>query len=88
MGKKKEAVAKAITADELTEVQKYVNALQQIQMQLGGTEMQKAELIDNVKALRAKLNEVQAGLEKTYGDVSINLQDGTITPNDAGNKED
>ena len=76
MGKKKEAVAKAITADELTEVQKYVNALQQIQMQLGGTEMQKAELIDNVKALRAKLTEVQAELEKTYGDVSINLQDG------------
>jgi allophanate hydrolase subunit 1 len=88
MGKKKEAIAKAITADELTEVQKYVNALQQIQMQLGGIEMQKAELMDNVKALRAELTEVQVELEKTYGDVSINLQDGTITPNDAGNKED
>jgi ribosomal protein L1 len=76
MGKKKEAVVKAITADEL------------IEMQLGGTEMQKAELVDNVKALRTKLAELQAELEKTYGDVSINLQDGTITPNDAGNKED
>ena len=88
MAKKKQAVAKAITADELTEVQKYVNALQQIQMQIGGTEMQKAELMDNVKALRTKLVEVQAGLEATYGDVSINLQDGTITPNDASNPQD
>tara|TARA_R110001632_G_scaffold8344_2_gene33021 strand:- start:11 stop:277 length:267 start_codon:yes stop_codon:yes gene_type:complete len=88
MGKKKEAVAKTITADELAEVQKYVNALQQIQMQIGGTEMQKNELMDNVKALRANLADVQSGLEKTYGNVSINLQDGAITPNDADNKED
>lgn len=88
MGKKKEAIAKAITADELAEVQKYVNALQQIQMQIGGTEMQKNELMDNVKALRANLADVQSGLEKTYGNVSINLQDGAITPNDADNKED
>ena len=70
MGKKKEAVAKTITADELAEVQKYVNALQQIQMQIGGTEMQKNELMDNVKALRANLADVQSGLEKTYGNVS------------------
>jgi allophanate hydrolase subunit 1 len=88
MAKKKQAVAKAITANELTEVQKYVNALQQIQMQIGGTEMQKAELMDNVKALRAKLAEVQKELEVIYGDVSINLQDGTITPNDASNPQD
>ena len=88
MAKKKQAVAKAITADELTEVQKYVNALQQIQMQIGGTEMQKAELLENVKSLRTKLSEVQAGLEATDGDVSINLQDGAITPNDAGNPQD
>mgnify|MGYP003672847121 FL=1 len=88
MGKKKEAVATAITAAELAEVQKYVNALQQIQLQIGGTEMQKNELMDNVKALRANLADVQSGLEKTYGNVSINLQDGAITPNDADNKED
>ena len=50
MGKKKEAVAKAITADELTEVQKYVNALQQIQMRIGASEMQKTGLMDHVKA--------------------------------------
>lgn len=81
---KKKAPTK-ITDAELQEVQKYVGALQQIQMQIGGHEMAKQEMMDNVKALRANLQDVQAGLEKTYGDVSINLQDGTITPNDAGN---
>lgn len=84
MAKKKEAVKK-LTETELAEVQKYVNALQQIQMQIGGTEMQKLELMENVKSLRVNLNKVQSDLEKTYGDVSINLQDGTLTPNDANN---
>ena len=81
---KKKAPTK-ITDAELQEVQKYVGALQQIQMQIGGHEMAKQEMMDNVKALRANLQDVQTGLEKTYGDVSINLQDGTITPNDASN---
>ena len=81
---KKKAPTK-ITDAELQEVQKYVGALQQIQMQIGGHEMAKQEMMDNVKALRTSLQDVQAGLEKTYGDVSINLQDGTITPNDASN---
>ena len=81
---KKKAPTK-ITDAELQEVQKYVGALQQIQMQIGGREMAKQEMMDNVKALRANLQDVQNGLEKTYGDVSINLQDGTITPNDASN---
>ena len=81
---KKKAPTK-ITDAELQEVQKYVGALQQIQMQIGGHEMAKQEMMDNVKALRANLQDVQNGLEKTYGDVSINLQDGTITPNDASN---
>ena len=84
MAKKKETVKK-LTEAELAEVQKYVSALQQIQMQIGGTEMQKVELMENVKSLRANLNKVQSDLEKTYGDVSINLQDGTLTPNDANN---
>ena len=86
MAKKKETAK--ITEEELKEVQMYVNALQQLQAQIGGHEMAKQEMIDNVKAVRTKLNEVQKGLEETYGDVSINLQDGTITPNDAGNSKD
>lgn len=81
---KKKAPTK-ITDAELQEVKKYVGALQQIQMQIGGHEMAKQEMMDNVKALRANLQDVQTALEKTYGDVSINLQDGTITPNDASN---
>jgi ribosomal protein L1 len=83
MAKKKETAK--ITEEELKNVQMYVNALQQLQTQIGSHEMAKYEMMENVKAVRAKLTEVQKGLEETYGDVSINLQDGTITSNDAGN---
>jgi len=83
MSKKK--VATQITEAELQEVQKYVGALQQIQMQIGSHELAKQEMMENVKALRENLSKVRAGLEEAYGDVSINLQDGTITPNDASN---
>jgi ribosomal protein L1 len=83
MAKKKETAK--ITEEELKNVQMYVNALQQLQTQIGSHEMAKYEMMENVKAVRAKLAEVQKGLEETYGDVSINLQDGTITSNDAGN---
>lgn len=83
MAKKKETAK--ITEEELKNVQMYVNALQQLQTQIGSHEMAKYEMMENVKAVRAKLTEVQKGLEETYGDVSINLQDGTITPNDADN---
>ena len=77
--------ATKITEAELQEIQKYVGALQQVQMQLGAQELAKQELLDNVRALRTNLAQVQGNLEKTYGDVSINMQDGTITPNDASN---
>ena len=81
---KKKAPAK-ITEKELAEVQMYVNALQQLQTQIGSHEMAKHEMMENVKAVRTKLTEVQKGLEEIYGDVSINLQDGTIAKNDASN---
>lgn len=81
---KKKTTAK-ITEEELKNLQMYVNALQQLQTQIGSHEMAKYEMMENVKAVRTKLNEVQKGLEETYGEVSINLQDGTITPNDADN---
>jgi len=71
MSKKK--VATQITEAELQEVQKYVGALQQIQMQIGSHELAKQEMMENVKALRENLSKVRAGLEEAYGDVSINL---------------
>lgn len=87
MAKKKEEVRK-ITEGELQEVQKYANAMNQIQMQVGRLEVNKADLMNELKVVREGMDEVQKSLMATYGDITINLTDGTITEaeaEDAGN---
>jgi len=81
MAKAKELTRK-ITAEELETLQKSVNGINQIQMQIGGIELQKNEMIQNLNVLRAGLQEQQAKLTETYGDVNVSLADGTITDAD------
>ena len=75
---KKEEVKK-ITEDELKLVQEKVGAINQLQMQVGGLEVQKQMAVAQVQVVQGELSEVQKGLEEAYGQVSVNLQDGTIT---------
>jgi hypothetical protein len=84
MAKKK---VKSLTSDELTTVQNYVTATNQTQMQIGGLEAQKHELIQQMTMIRSQLQKVQNELQEKYGDVSINLSDGTLTEN-ADNPQD
>ena len=81
MAKAKELTRK-ITAEELETLQKSVNGINQIQMQIGGIELQKNEMIQNLNVLRAGLQEQQNKLTETYGDVNVSLADGTITDAD------
>jgi hypothetical protein len=69
---------KKVTKDELQSVQNKVNAINQVQMQIGGLEVQKAVAIDQLKAVRQELNMIQKTLEEKYGNVSVNLQDGSL----------
>jgi len=78
MAKKK---VKSLTSEELTKVQNYVSAVNQMQMQIGGLEAQKYEAIQQMNLLRAELQKVQEELQEKYGDVSINLADGVLTEN-------
>lgn len=71
-----------ITEEQLKQLQELVGTINNAQAQLGGIEMQKHQLLHQVTEVQAKLNEAQAELEKEYGKVSINLQDGTITKED------
>lgn len=80
----KKTEVRKITQEELQEVNQYATAINQMQMQIGGVEMQKADLMTEMAKLRAGMQEVQNALMATYGDVTINLADGTITDN-AGN---
>ena len=80
-----------IKKKELEKLQELVNNLNQIQSQLGSIELQKHGLLHQSGELQNGLKEFQEELEKEYGKVSINIQDGTyeeITEEDESDKKD
>jgi len=81
---------KKVTDKELKSVQEKVALINQVQMQIGGLEVQKAMAIESLKASQQELQVIQTSLEETYGKVSVNLQDGTISelPEDEADKKD
>ena len=69
-----------ITEEELKGIQEKVGQINQLQMQVGGLEVQKTIGIENIKTVQDELSKLQKELEEKYGKVSVNLQDGTIKP--------
>ena len=67
-----------ITKEELDGLQNIINALNRTQMEIGSIETRKHGLAHQVIALQQQLSTVQNGFQETYGEVDINLQDGTI----------
>lgn len=67
-----------IKDEQLAKLQGLVNQINQLQMELGQVESRKYDVIAAIPSVRKELNEFQAELEKEYGKVSINIQDGTI----------
>jgi hypothetical protein len=76
-----------IKTEELEALQKVVGNINNLQMQIGGVEAQKHELLHAIANENNELQKIQKDLEETYGKVSVNLQDGEITE-DESNKED
>ncbi len=68
-----------ITPEELVELQKFVGNLNQVQMELGKLELQKSQAIGAYAEVQKSMGEFQKGLEEAYGQVSVNIEDGTIT---------
>jgi len=87
MKKVEDAKVEKITTEELEKLQGFVQGMNQAQLNIGGLEAQKMELLNQVAQIKDMLNEFQADLEKSYGKVSVSLVDGTISE-DADNKED
>jgi hypothetical protein len=78
-----------IKEEQLKTLQEKVGIINQAQAQLGGLEIQKHQILHQVGQVQGELQEFQAELEKEYGKVSINIQDGTYTPiEDEPSKED
>ena len=81
---------KKVTDEELKSVQEKVALINQVQMQVGGLEVQKTMAIETLKARQQELQVIQTSLEEKYGKVSVNLQDGAISelPEDEADKKD
>ena len=69
-----------ITEKELKSIQDMVQVINKSQMQIGGLETQKFDAISKLKHFQSELNKVQLELEDKYGKVSVNIQDGSIKP--------
>ena len=67
-----------ITNEELNQVQSVINDVNRAQLEIGSFESKKHNLLHHVAQLQEKLGELQGDLQKTYGTVDINIQDGTI----------
>jgi len=76
-----------IKKDQLEKLQNIVNQVNQIQMQIGGLEAQKHELLHMIASGKKQLDEYQLELNQEYGDVSIDIQTGEIKENESNKKD-
>jgi|TARA_B110000977_G_scaffold193743_1_gene269176 hypothetical protein len=80
-------MSKKLTSEELKNLQDAVNSLNQIQLQVGGLELQKHELQHAAAEAKVALEKVQKELEDEYGQVSVDIQTGDIKESELS-KED
>tara|TARA_R100000664_G_C2729763_1_gene120639 strand:- start:173 stop:430 length:258 start_codon:yes stop_codon:yes gene_type:complete len=73
----KEKVNK-IKEEELKEVQELTAHANTLAMQIGSLQIQTSNLIKTFNENDAKIVEVKNNLQKTYGEVTIDLNDGSI----------
>jgi len=70
--------ADKVTEEQLTKMQNIVNAINSGQQELGRLELQKSQMITRVMSFQEAIGHLQKELEEEYGQVDINIQDGTI----------
>ena len=68
-----------ITKEELENLQAKISVLNNLQYKLGALAVDKSKVLKAYDTVREDLKVIQVELEKTYGNVSINVEDGTIT---------
>ncbi len=72
---------KFITDEELTSVKSAVEAINRVQVQVGGIELQKHDLMHSMKTLTDSLESIQTALQEKYGDVVIDITTGEMQEN-------
>ena len=71
--------ADKITDEQLKELQSLVNEINKSQLSIGQLETQKSIMLEGVSQLQSKLRGMQSSLEEEYGQVSVNIKDGSIS---------
>ena len=74
------AKAKKISKKQLEELREFVNLINKAQAELGNIEMQKHSLLHKISDAQEDFGKFQAELQKQYGMVSINIEDGSLKP--------
>ena len=67
-----------ITDEQLEKIQKMINDINKTQFELGTMELKKHEMMHKIAGSRDELTLMQDELQKEYGTVDVNIQDGTI----------
>ena len=67
-----------VTPSQLEKIQTIVSSINKAQMEIGRLETSKHMISHQVVNLQDELRKIQDELEKDYGTVNINIEDGTI----------
>ena len=70
---------KKITKEELEELQAKISVLNNLQYKLGALSVDQNKVLKAFDTVREELRTMQMGLKETYGNVSINVEDGSLT---------
>jgi len=68
-----------LTDEQLRILKSKLEVLTRIHAEVGLLESKKHELLHNAVAAKTKLQDYQKELQEEYGDVSINIDDGTFS---------
>jgi allophanate hydrolase subunit 1 len=69
-----------LNKEELDKIQNLVTSINQMQMQIGNFEVQKTVAVQRLQASQREIQAFQAEVNNKYGNVNINVQDGTLSP--------
>ena len=76
----KAKVAKKLSEEELDNIRQLQAKIQNVVMNLGSAELAKATIVKQHSDLNSEWKSFTTDLEKKYGHVNVNLEDGTLTP--------
>ena len=65
-----------LTKEELTNLQTLVKIINQLQLQIGGLEIQKSTLFERVKTFQRDVEELQKKFRKKYGNFRHDWENG------------